>query len=150
MSSAAASVSSKSPSRQPSTDNFKQSLADHTLDPVFVRRKLYKPKPTIPLLPENTLILWRDTFFLNLIVQLPCRLTVAVCRRSLVSPDTPPTNGKNNSSRPVTRHSMTSTRAQVSRRVFAMPTRSRVDVKESRWECSWPLIYYSVEDFREV
>ncbi|KAJ3095019.1 hypothetical protein HDU97_007350 [Phlyctochytrium planicorne] len=46
-------------------------------DPIFVKRKVDKTMPAL-----NEMIDWKQTLFLNLIIQLPCTLTVAVCRRS--------------------------------------------------------------------
>ncbi|KAJ3106701.1 hypothetical protein HDU96_008138 [Phlyctochytrium bullatum] len=51
-------------------------------DPIFVKRKVNKTMPAL-----NDLIDWKQTFFLNLIIQLPCTLTVAVCRRSSANAD---------------------------------------------------------------
>ncbi|KAI9091776.1 hypothetical protein DFS34DRAFT_564503, partial [Phlyctochytrium arcticum] len=58
-----------SPSSQP--DGSSQN------DRVFVRRKVANTMPAL-----GDLVDWKQTFFLNLIVQLPCTLTVAVCKRS--------------------------------------------------------------------
>ncbi|KAF9355469.1 hypothetical protein BGX34_010462, partial [Mortierella sp. NVP85] len=66
-------------------------------------------------------VLWKDTFFLNVIVQLPCKLTVAVYNRVT---ETHPVTG-------ATKVSMTPTRKQITKRVYALPTKSRVDVKEA-------------------
>jgi hypothetical protein len=51
---------------------------------------------------------------------------------------------------PGNRSSMTCTRKYVSRKVYALPRKTRVDMKESAWECSWPLIYYVIEDFEDA
>ncbi|KAI1295982.1 hypothetical protein EDD11_007627 [Mortierella claussenii] len=45
---------------------------------------------------------------------------------------------------------MTCTRKHVSKRVYALPTKSRVDVKEATVECSWPLIYYVIDDYEDM
>jgi hypothetical protein len=45
---------------------------------------------------------------------------------------------------------MTCTRKHVSKRVYASPTKSRMDIKEESVECSWPLIYYVVDDFEDM
>lgn len=44
---------------------------------------------------------------------------------------------------------MICTRKHVSKRVYASPTKSRMDVKEESVECSWPLIYYVIDDFED-
>jgi hypothetical protein len=48
-----------------------------------------------------------------------------------------------------TKTSMICTRKHVSKRVYASPTKSRMDVKEESVECSWPLIYYVIDDFED-
>ncbi|KAF9969292.1 hypothetical protein BGZ73_008399 [Actinomortierella ambigua] len=45
---------------------------------------------------------------------------------------------------------MTCTRKYVSKRVYASPTKSRMDVKEESVECSWPIIYYVIDDFEDM
>ncbi|KAG0235573.1 hypothetical protein BGW42_005012 [Actinomortierella wolfii] len=108
-------------------------------DPVFVKRKVQGHKRI--LTPEQEqVVLWKDTFFLNVIVQLHCKLTVAVCNRVA---ETNPLTG-------VTKTSMTCTRKHVSKRVYASPTKSRMDVKEESVECSWPIIYYVIDDFEDM
>ncbi|GES99651.1 hypothetical protein RCL_jg16178.t2 [Rhizophagus clarus] len=109
---------------------------NENLDPVFVKRK------TTPnsLPPLDDAVLWKETFFLNLIVQLPCKLTVAVCTR------TP----NDNSNGPNQKTSMTCSKKHVSKRVYALPTKSRMDVKETSMECSYPLIYYVIDDYEDM
>ncbi|KAF8952046.1 hypothetical protein BGZ46_003692 [Entomortierella lignicola] len=114
------------------------------VDPIFVKRNVKSTAGFSPqhfLTPEQeAVVLWKDTFFLNVIVQLPCKLTVSVCSRVSV---TDPITG-------ITKSSMTCTQGYVSKRVYAMPTKSRVDVKEAAVECSWPLIYYVIDDYEEM
>ncbi|CAG8537000.1 4683_t:CDS:2 [Dentiscutata erythropus] len=106
------------------------------LDPVFVKRK-----PTPRVMPSlDDAVLWKETFFLNLIVQLPCKLTVAVCTR------TPADNADG----PSQKTSMTCSRKHVSKRVYALPTKSRMDIKETSMECSYPVIYYVIDDYEEM
>ncbi len=45
---------------------------------------------------------------------------------------------------------MTCTRTHVTKRVYALPTKSRMDVKQESVECSWPLIYYVIDDFEDM
>ncbi|KAG0369169.1 hypothetical protein BC939DRAFT_508744 [Gamsiella multidivaricata] len=117
------------------------------VDPVFVKRKVkgggYDNSVgghNILAPEQEAVVLWKDTFFLNVIVQLPCKLTVAVCSRVA---ETNPITG-------ITKTSMTCTRKYVSKRVYALPTKSRVDVKEATVECSWPLIYYVIDDYEDT
>ncbi|RUO95791.1 hypothetical protein BC936DRAFT_143216 [Jimgerdemannia flammicorona] len=113
---------------------FVRKFEREDLDPVFVKRK--QPAPNM-MPPIDDVVLWRETFFLNLIVQLPCKLTVAVCKR--VEP-----------AGPGQKTSMTCSRKHVSKRVYALPTKSRMDVKESSVECSYPLIYYVIDDYEDM
>ena len=53
------------------------SLHEPNLAPIFVRRKVGKEMPTLSYLVD-----WKQTFFLNLIVQTTCTLTVSVCKRT--------------------------------------------------------------------
>jgi hypothetical protein len=89
----------------------------------------------------NDLVLWKETFFLNLIVQLNCYLTVAVCRRNSINPKEEGGNGK---------PTMSSLLKLYTKQVYALPSKSRVDIKDSTWECSYPLIYYAVEDYEDM
>ncbi|KAG0097439.1 hypothetical protein BGZ93_002745 [Podila epicladia] len=107
-------------------------------DPVFVKRKV-KGTKRILTTEQEAVVLWKDTFFLNVIVQLQCKLTVAICSRVA---ETNPLTG-------VTKTSMTCTRKHVAKRVYALPTKSRMDVKEESVECSWPLIYYVIDDYED-
>ncbi|KFH61924.1 hypothetical protein MVEG_12258 [Podila verticillata NRRL 6337] len=107
-------------------------------DPVFVKRKV-KGTKRILTAEQEAVVLWKDTFFLNVIVQLQCKLTVAICSRVA---ETNPLTG-------VTKTSMTCTRKHVAKRVYALPTKSRMDVKEESVECSWPLIYYVIDDYED-
>ncbi|KAF9584313.1 hypothetical protein BGW38_006887 [Lunasporangiospora selenospora] len=115
--------------------------AEATPDPVFVKRKI-KGAGLLSLLSleQEAIVLWKDTFFLNVIVQLHCKLTVAVCSRVAVIN---PTTG-------ITKSSMICTRKHVSKRVYALPTKARMDVKEESVECSWPSIYYVIDDFEDM
>ncbi|CAG8633294.1 14208_t:CDS:2 [Acaulospora colombiana] len=106
-------------------------------DPVFVKRK--PNQRGVKDLDVNDTVLWKETFLLNLIVQLPCKLTVAVCTRS---------TDNSNELNPKT--SMICSRKHVSKRVYALPTKSRMDIKESSMECSYPLIYYVIDDYEEM
>jgi len=45
---------------------------------------------------------------------------------------------------------MTCSKKHVSKRVYALPTKSRVDVKETSMECSYPLIYYVIDDYEDM
>ncbi|KAF9114381.1 hypothetical protein BGX27_011014 [Mortierella sp. AM989] len=114
------------------------------VDPVFVKRKVKSPVGAGPqrllTAEQEAVVLWKDTFFLNVIVQLPCKLTVAVCSRVA---EKNPTTG-------ATKFNMTCTQKYVSKRVYALPTKSRVDVKEATVECSWPLIYYVIDDYEDM
>ncbi|KAI9226032.1 MAG: hypothetical protein DHS80DRAFT_33118 [Piptocephalis tieghemiana] len=111
-------------------------------DAVFVRRRLLRPSPSLPTLGTEA-VLWRETLYCNLVAQLHSRLTVAVCKRSTPVPHSSPSSA---SGAHGYRNSMTSTSKHISRRVYAMPAKTFVDRKETKWECAWPLIYYAVDD----
>ncbi|KAF9138256.1 hypothetical protein BGX30_009338 [Mortierella sp. GBA39] len=139
-------VSDQSDDRNDDLLFFVQRVSDEAenggvgVDPVFVKRKVKGTNGRGILTPEQEdVVLWKDTFFLNVIVQLQCKLTVAVCSR--VS-ETNPVTG-------TTKTSMICTRKHVSKHVYASPTKSRMDVKEESVECSWPLIYYVIDDFED-
>ncbi|KAF9540480.1 hypothetical protein EC957_004053 [Mortierella hygrophila] len=139
-------VSDQSDDRNDDLLFFVQRVSDEAqngglgVDPVFVKRKVKGTNGQGILTPEQEdVVLWKDTFFLNVIVQLQCKLTVAVCSR--VS-ETNPVTG-------TTKTSMICTRKHVSKHVYASPTKSRMDVKEESVECSWPLIYYVIDDFED-
>ncbi|KAI9298265.1 hypothetical protein K502DRAFT_286749, partial [Neoconidiobolus thromboides FSU 785] len=104
-------------------------------DPVFVKRR---PKQgSLPGFEET--ILWKETFFLNLIVQLNCKLRVSICKRGI---DQNKSNNNGNSGPRLLKMCV--------KRVYALPSRSRGDLKERQWECSYPLIYYAVEDHEDM
>ncbi|KAI8838343.1 hypothetical protein BC829DRAFT_39476 [Chytridium lagenaria] len=166
-------------------------------EPIFVKRKVNK---TMPSLTE--LIDWKQTFFLNLIIQLPCTLTVAVCRRSSTNADGPKkkslltkasservvvvggatssTTGEEgtelqsaartelkpgeapgspygsnaslgksgspgSSPKPTPRSRMIALR-RITKKVYAAPYKSRMDIKDAFMnEISYPLVYYTVQ-----
>ncbi|KAJ1668292.1 hypothetical protein IW140_000403 [Coemansia sp. RSA 1813] len=105
-------------------------------DPVFVLRK-QEPPGVLP--PLSEMIMWKETFLLNLIVQMPCKITVAVCRRR--------------SKQGTQRGGMSVVRKHVSKRVYALPSKSRMDRPKDNAcppECSWPYIYYVIDDFEDM
>ncbi|KAI8826010.1 uncharacterized protein EV422DRAFT_563825 [Fimicolochytrium jonesii] len=157
-------------------------------DPILVRRKVGKQMPAL-----DHLVDWKQTFFLNLIVQLPCTLTVAVCKRGMPGSQTSfsagngaatpsGTNGPMYAS-PTTSGTPTVTTTndantttssppsttieyptptppnkppkskmlaiqRISKTVYAAPYKSRMDVKDAFMnECSFPLVYYTVNDY---
>ncbi|TPX34883.1 hypothetical protein SmJEL517_g02529 [Synchytrium microbalum] len=132
-------------------------------DPIFVRRKVNSQMPTL-----DDVVDWKQTFFLNTIVQLPCTLTVAVCKRGPPKPQVSviPGGSDGSSATDVTRAvaeavsssvpSMPSSKSKsrmialrrVKKKVYAAPYRSRMDVKDAFMnECSYPLVYYTVNDY---
>ncbi|KAF9411814.1 hypothetical protein BGZ94_001227 [Podila epigama] len=123
--------------RRPEAENG--GVGSNNVDPVFVKRKVKGKGLQILTSEQEAVVIWKDTFFLNVIVQLNCKLTVAICSRVA---ETNPLTG-------ITKTSMTCTRKHVSKRVYALPTKSRMDVKEESVECSWPLIYYVIDDFED-
>lgn len=152
-------------------------------DPIFVRRKVGKTMPSL-----SDIVDWKQTFFLNLIVQLPCTLTVAVCKRGSAAAGSKPSllsrnsdenivvvgkhntsNGALNSPSPSSSTSIpdnvtasssptisTTSKPKskmiaiqrIPKTVYAAPYKSRMDVKDAFMnECSYPLVYYTVNDY---
>ena len=112
-------------------------------------------------LPElNVSIDWKKTFFLNLISQISCYLTVAVCQKQEISTifesDSNITSSANIMSNTGNklhldsqqkRQKMVATNRMV-KKVFSAPYKSRMDVKDALMnECSFPFVYYTVNDF---
>ncbi|KAJ1979534.1 hypothetical protein H4R34_002792 [Dimargaris verticillata] len=150
---------------------------DGKVDPVFVKRKMPPPN-RMPVIDD--LVQWKETFFLNLIVQLPCTLTMAVCKRNIdresllerqtnisMAHDPMDTAASSNSVTPESLSypdlpsqrdvlekssatSMTCSWKHVSKRVYALPSKQRVNVKDAHWECSYPYIYYVIDDYEDM
>ncbi len=104
-----------------------------TQDQVLLRRKT----GDMPRL--DTLVDWKSTFWLNVVVQLPCRLSVSVCERIVGDADA---QGK--------RKTIMKAVKRVSRTVYAAPFRSNMQVKEMTHELSFPLVYYSINNFEDA
>ncbi|KAJ2073739.1 hypothetical protein GGI16_008803, partial [Coemansia sp. S142-1] len=107
-------------------------------DAVFVLRK-QSPPSILPHISE--VIMWKETFLLNLIVQMPCKLTVAVCKR------------RSKQGGAQQRGGMSVVRKHVSKRVYALPSKSRMDRPKDNAcppECSWPYIYYVIDDYEDM
>ncbi|KAJ2742249.1 hypothetical protein GGI20_004618 [Coemansia sp. BCRC 34301] len=107
-------------------------------DAVFVLRK-QSPPSILPHISE--VIMWKETFLLNLIVQMPCKLTVAVCKR------------RSKQGGAQQRGGMSVVRRHVSKRVYALPSKSRMDRPKDNAcppECSWPYIYYVIDDYEDM
>ncbi|KAJ1964573.1 hypothetical protein H4R35_007136 [Dimargaris xerosporica] len=147
------------------------------VDPVFVKRKMPPPN-RMPVIDD--LVQWKETFFLNLIVQLPCTLTMAVCKRNIdresllerqtnitmahdpmdtaasstsVTPESlsyPDLPSQRDVLEKSSATSMTCSWKHVSKRVYALPSKQRVNVKDAHWECSYPYIYYVIDDYEDM
>lgn len=107
------------------------------IDPVFVKRRVPNVMPSL-----SDAIEWKQSFFLNLISQLPCTLTASVCTRGvdeLVA-------GHQEASKQA--KSRMVAKRRITKKVFSAPYKSRMDVKDAFMnECSFPLVYYTVNDF---
>ncbi|KAJ2401599.1 hypothetical protein GGI23_001290 [Coemansia sp. RSA 2559] len=124
------------PNNNNNDNNENTNGGGNDLDPVFVLRK-QEPPGVLP--PISEIIMWKETFLLNLIVQMPCKITVAVCRRR--------------SKQGAQRGGMSVVRKHVSKRVYALPSKSRMDKPKDNAcppECSWPYIYYVIDDFEDM
>ena len=111
----------------------------------------------------NDVIDWKQSFFLNLICQLPCTLTVAVCNKSVVDSHSSSsdkdgvadlqgeTKGSNNTSTSKSKEKggMVA-RKRITNKVYASPYKSRMDVKDAMMnECSFPLVFYTINDYED-
>jgi len=150
--------------RQPHKDNLDQ-------DPVFVKRKVDNEMPTL-----TDIVLWKDTFFINLISQLPCRLTASICckkeykdhyYKQQENENKDGTNNENfenqpsqvqsklnintsnlNKQQPQYKGGMWCIR-RTSRKVYAAPFKSSIEFKETTHECSYPNVYYVLNNFED-
>jgi len=149
--------------RQPHQDNLDQ-------DAVFVKRKVDSEMPQL-----SDIVLWKDTFFLNLISQLPCRLTASICCKKeykdilYKQKDNDDNKDKNenstnqttknqsklnintnnlNKDQPQYKGSMWCIR-RTSRKVYAAPYKSCIEFKETTHECSYPTMYYVLNNFED-
>jgi hypothetical protein len=105
------------------------------LEPVLVKRRV---AGQIPHLAD--VIDWKQSFFLNLISQLPCTLTVSICNKLIDNVDNNQSGAKKNGMM---------AKKRVTKKVFAAPYKSRMDVKDALMnECSYPLVYYTINDFQ--
>ncbi|KAJ3058703.1 hypothetical protein HK102_010351, partial [Quaeritorhiza haematococci] len=146
---------------------YHHALLDQDQDPIFVRRKVNNIMPSL-----NDVVCWKQTFFLNLIVQLPCTLTVAVCKRGSPPSSSPNAsagtagNGEARTSSSPSQHDSSSSSEttttttpqkpksrmlalrRITKKVYAAPYKSRMDVKDAFMnECSYPLVYYTIPDY---
>lgn len=128
------------PALDNNSDNEDTATVQHQ-DPVFVLRK-QSPPNILPPIAE--VIMWKETFLLNLIVQMPCKLTVAVCRR----------RSKQQKQQQQHKGGMSVVRKHVSKRVYALPNKSRMDLPKGNAagppECSWPNIHYVIDDYEDM
>ncbi|ORX61013.1 hypothetical protein BCR36DRAFT_341161 [Piromyces finnis] len=151
--------------RQPHNDNLDQ-------DPVFVKRKINNEMPTL-----SDIVLWKDTFFLNLISQLPCRLTASICcrkeykdilyenqenKKNIEIQENIKSDNKTscsqsklnintnnlNKQQPQYKGGMWCVR-RTSRKVYAVPYKSSIEFKETTHECSYPNVYYTLNNFED-
>lgn len=122
------------------------------LDPVIVKRRVAGQTPAL-----SDVIDWKQSFFLNLICQLPCTLTVSICSKSDESGMTraasdmmdPSVMSGSQHDLPIPRPKPTmSALRRITKKVYASPYKSRMDVKDASMnECSYPLVYYSINDY---
>lgn len=110
------------------------------LDPVLVKRRVAGQTPAL-----NDVIDWKQSFFLNLICQIPCTLTVTICRkedtkdRRVIDPACAGNDKK----------STMKAFKRITKKVYASPYKSRMDAKDALMnECSYPLVYYTVNDYQ--
>jgi Uncharacterized conserved protein (DUF2045) len=125
--------------------SFKSSTGSiNDLDPVIVKRRVAGQTPSL-----TDVIDWKQSFFLNLICQLPCTLTVSVCKKGEVKskssqifdPSQPSQTDQEKKSGMIAIK-------RITKKVYASPYKSRMDAKDPATnECSYPLVYYTINDF---
>lgn len=114
-------------------------------DTILVKRKV--PGAGLPELTKD--IDWKKTFYLNLISQTSCYLTVAICQKQENTGTTTPGNLNSlvNDDADQKKQKMVAN-TRIVKKVFSAPYKSRMDVKDALMnECSYPLVYYTVNDF---
>ncbi|KCV69653.1 hypothetical protein H696_04068 [Fonticula alba] len=107
-------------------------VADLPAEDLLIVRRRTEPN-AIPSDEESLIINWRETFYLNTVVQLNFQLMVAVCTRRSVGTEV---------ALEAHRH--------VAKRVYASPNMTRMDQKGHDYAVSYPLIYFIVEDFEDA
>ena len=126
--------------------------ADNMSERVFVKRKTGNAVPGL-----DDLIAWRETFFLNCLVQMTFDMTVAVCEKRNVPIDFE--DFPLNSARQVAGIADDSTAPHkkamvpvkhVTKRVYASPHKARMDKKTGDSEISYPTMYFCVNDFEDA
>jgi hypothetical protein len=112
------------------------------VDSIIVKRKV--PNAGLPVLPKE--VDWKKTFYLNLISQTSCYLTVAICQKQ-ENTELAPNGNLINDDHDQKKQKMIANN-RVVKKVFSAPYKSRMDVKDALMnECSYPLVYYTVNDF---
>ncbi|OUM65214.1 hypothetical protein PIROE2DRAFT_60197 [Piromyces sp. E2] len=142
--------------RQPHKDNLDQ-------DPVFVKRKIDNEMPNL-----SDIVLWKDTFFLNLISQLPYKDILYKQRNQENEKNN---ENQNNNSKSDNSNSSQQSKLNIntsnlnkqqpqykggmwcirrtSRKVYAAPYKSSIEFKETTHECSYPNVYYMLNNFED-
>ncbi|KXS20291.1 hypothetical protein M427DRAFT_152151 [Gonapodya prolifera JEL478] len=123
-------------------------------DALMVRRKVSN---TLPTLPEP--VDWKSTFWLNVVIQCACRLTVTVCVRESVSDEgldgsegkgatstKPSKDGSTDNSK---KRAVMRPLRRISRKVYPSAYRTNMADKESAHEPSFPHIYFSQLNFQD-
>ncbi|KAJ3065812.1 DNA repair protein rad50 [Podochytrium sp. JEL0797] len=119
-----------------------------------------KTKPGVmPSLDEE--INWPETFFLNLIVQMHCFLTVSVCKRDSSASRRKSSSAAEKSldlsSPNLSQHQQQQSKSRmialrrITKKVYAAPYKSRMDIKDAFMnEIAYPLVYYTVNDYEST
>lgn len=121
---------------------------------VFVKRRVGRSLPAL-----DDLIAWKETFLLNLIVQLPFQMSVSICEKNNdESPNISPHSSPQFPTPSVAANSSKRLRGSASslvplksthRPVYASPHRTRMDKKSEFVELSFPTIYFCINDFED-
>ncbi|KAJ3018922.1 UNVERIFIED_CONTAM: hypothetical protein HDU68_010922 [Siphonaria sp. JEL0065] len=142
---------------------------------ILVRRKM--GEGVLPAGIDVKMVNWKETFFLNLIVQMHCSLTVSVCKRDssqqkrmaslpgsekILTSSSSDHTATSSHSHPQHHHPQPSSGSspsksrmvalrRITKKVYAAPYKSRMDVKDAFMnEIAYPLVYYTVNDYEST
>lgn len=117
-------------------------------DSIIVKRRILNAG--LPALPME--VDWKKTFYLNLISQTSCYLTVAICQKQENSSFYSSGNlARDQGSIETQKKQKMIATNRIVKKVFSAPYKSRMDVKDALMnECSYPLVYYTVNDFESL
>lgn len=142
-------------------DNFIENLGESNDDLLFFVLDDLKLAPSDSIIVKRRILNaglpalsmqvdWKKTFYLNLISQTSCYLTVAICQKQENDTVNSGNFTKDQNSIEQKKQKMIANE-RIVKKVFSAPYKSRMDVKDALMnECSYPLVYYTVNDFESL